>query len=53
MKQEYWVSYVIKQHPGLKESGPFSDRKTAEAFVVAFVNRTQVEWINIVEKEMD
>ena len=47
----YYVSYRIKGEGCDQHSGPFEERKTAEAFVIAFVNRNQVLWIHIDEEE--
>lgn len=47
MKPMYYVKYRLKQAACNETSGPFEERKTAEAFVIAFVNRVQVEWITI------
>lgn len=48
----YYVEYHLKESKnGDNRSGPFTTRNAAEAFVIAFVNRNQVLWINIVEEK--
>ena len=49
----YYVEYELKDGTGIFKSGPFESHRSAEAFVVAFVNRHQVMWIHIVEKLED
>ena len=52
-KSMYYVEYQLKESLpfNTNRSGPFEEYRTAEAFVIAFVNRNQVLWIRIIEQE--